>query len=690
MRKKLLLEEVVTILEKQKSSRRDFQVALPLLWLSVKTPAIIKKNKKEFFVNPYDYLSALIQQYYLPKVQAGKDYHQSLQLLEKQTKNHGQWIKKAVLYSALIRASAAYDLDGSGKLEQSNAFGLKETGTFIKMLFVLPHLVNLGVDVLYLLPIGKHAELHKKGDLGSPYAIVNFSELDENLSDPLVSDYLDIQQQFSVLVEACHILGIRVIIDIIPRTNGLHSDLIVDHPDWFYWLDTAAISDYKAPYAPGLPVNSSALPEYLPQLFASKEVQEHILKFADHPAKINPALWEKTRQQHHQDSQQVFLSLVENNFGLSVAPAFSDCINDLQPPWSDVTYLRLYFDHPINSQPYLNFAADIKPYILYDTAKASLNPGSLVNAELWHCLSEIIPTYQKRYGIDGARIDMGHALPEDLVALIIDKARSRDANFSFIAEELSSDRADYAKAQRYNCIVGNGFTRLVSVADQRLQDFFYQAKDVALPLFAAVETHDTHRIANRAGKKKLAKLTTLLNYFIPNTITFINSGQELYEIQPMNLGLDCQSADQFVLPKNDPYYGKLALFDAYQFHYDNDYADLLAAIYEVKEIRKTYVAAICDSEKALYLYSENPQDLMVAVAYPLDYDYLLVLANLDLNKKKAYKLKLDNLTGEFAADKLQQLFTSSNNAELSAIIKGRQLEVTLQAAELKIVKLPRN
>ena len=50
-----------------------------------------------------------------------------------------------------------------------------------------------------------------------------------------------------------------------------------------------------------------------------------------------------------------FINLIESEFGLTVAPAFSDCINDPQPAWNDITFFRLYLDHPNESHEIFRF-----------------------------------------------------------------------------------------------------------------------------------------------------------------------------------------------------------------------------------------------------------------------------------------------------------------------------------------------
>ena len=73
-------------------------------------------------------------------------------------------------------------------------------------------------------------------------------KLDPSLSDPMIDNTLTLDEQFQALVEAAHTMGMRVMIDIIPRTNATESDLIIDHPDWFYWINSSDLPFYKPPY----------------------------------------------------------------------------------------------------------------------------------------------------------------------------------------------------------------------------------------------------------------------------------------------------------------------------------------------------------------------------------------------------------------------------------------------------------
>ena len=346
------------------------------------------------------------------------------------------------------------------------------------------------------------------------------------------------------------------------------SDLILEHPDWFYWVYTDTFHEYYPPYVPGLGSTLSPKPEYLPYVYSSQAVWNHIHKFSYAPNIIDPEKWERVVEEYRQTPGASILDLVSREFGLTVAPAFSDHINDVQPPWTDVTFFRMYMDHPVESQKYLG-GQELPPYILFDTIKSNLYKGNIINEGLWATLSNIIPFYQQNYGIDGARIDMGHALPSELIHRIIANARTNDPDFCFIAEELQDENAKVSRDNGYNMIIGYGFFQEPRTYEHRTHKFMYDSRHLPCPVFAGGETHDTPRLAAREGGRTLSKMLTVMNMFMPNGVPFINSGQEVYEIQPMNTGLDCRNYEQYVLPHNDRYFGKLALFDKFAIHYLN-------------------------------------------------------------------------------------------------------------------------
>lgn len=622
-----------------------FNYSIPDLFNLFGHQNIVSLKQGEQLINPYDFFIDLIDNVLL-------DNYVTLPVASlssikgKKHKFGGDWIIKSTVYSMMIRTSSAWDHDRNGYLDENQIYHLKETGTFLKTLALLPLLKKMGVDTIYLLPISKFSLKNKKGDLGSPYGVSNFFELDNNLSDPMIEKDLSLDEQFQALVEAIHTLDMRVMIDIIPRTNATESELILDHPEWFYWIKTEDLTKYKPPYVHEI-LNKTVSPtsQYMEKVYHSSEVLAHINLFQYDPKTIDHVKWAKlvSTFKKHDGS---LLDLITDQFGLTIAPAFSDHINDIQPPWTDVTFFRMYLDHPKENQKYLA-DTNIPPYILFDTIKSNLYPGELPNKALWDTLANIIPHYQKTYGIDGARIDMGHALPKPLVEQIIKTARAVDPDFAFIAEELNPDNAKTARPMGYNMIIGNGFSVEHKVFDGSLHRFMYDSINLDCPVFACGETHDTPRLAARDGGQNLAKFLTVLNMFMPNGVPFINSGQEVYERQPMNTGIDPRENELFMLDEKDPYYMKLALFDKFAIHYLNPMShDILDNLAKIKPIRQKYIDAITDKKKYIPIHfteGYNP----IGFAYETKNEILIIVGNANPYEAQHTKIDLSAIRANF-------------------------------------------
>ncbi len=628
----LKIEKLLQTLQNNKDNQ-TYNYTVPDLWNCFGYAESKYKRTKtnELMVNPYDFYISVIKDYILPNKKDNIDYKISLssgtnKKIPKTNYRGGDWIKQSVVYSTMIRTSAAWDNDRSGSLESSNIYQMPETGSFVKMLAMLPLLKKIGVDTVYMLPISKFSLKDKKGELGSPYGVSNFNELDPNLKDALTKDLMTLEEEFKAFVEACHILDMRIMIDIIPRTNAVENDLIKDHPDWFYWIKASEYNNYKVPRVDGIKNTSQPTVKNMEKVYNCEDTYRHINMFEYNPKHQDVVLWNKIK-----DEKNLSLA-IEKNFNLRIAPAFSDHINDPQPPWTDVTFFRMYEDFPKETVNFLD-TKDRAPYILFDTIKSNMYHGEIPNLKLWDKLADIVPSYQRRFGIDGARIDMGHALPSKLLEMIISKARETDKDFSFIAEELQVSNAQAAYDAGYNMIIGNGFTMEPRVFEGKLQKFVMNSNTFPLPLFACGETHDTPRLAARDGSEQLAKMLTVLNMFMPNGVPFINSGQEIFERQPMNTGLDCRENEEYNLPDNDPYNGKLALFDKYQLHYTNErrweLPDILGI---VKGIRKKWLKTITNNKSYEPIYSDDGSKTFIGLAFYKNTkntknNVLLVLAN---------------------------------------------------------------
>lgn len=652
--KKSRLIRLMEYLEKNVDKGEEIKYCVPDLWDCFHYNGEEKETTEDglVYVNPYKFYYSCIKDYILTDSDSEIDYSKSIANITHFSKSSadylpGDWIKKSSIYSMHIRTSTSWDHNGSGYLEDENEYGLKETGTFIKTICLLPLLKKLGTDVLYLLPLTKHSLKNKKGEIGSPYSVKSFFELDPELKDTITGGEFTIDDEFGALVEACHMVGIKVMIDIIPRTCSRDNDLIMDHPDWFYWIRVKDLPYYKTPYVPGASSSEKPSLNNLHLIYQSWEVWDLIKKFTVSPDQYDSEKWAELKKLYEEDNSIDFLDFIEKEIGLTTAPAFPDCLNDPQPPWSDVTFLRLYMDHPVPSRHFMR-DSDQAPYILFDTIKSNIFKGEIRNAELWSKLSCIIPHFQKNFGVDGARVDMGHALPEELVQMILHNARGIDKEFSFIAEELVVDGAEAARKAGYNMIIGSGFIDEPRVFEHQTHKFMYDSVYIKVAVYACGETSDTPRIAAREGGEPLSKLVTIMNQFIPNAVPFINSGLELYETQPMNTGLDCRPDEAYRLNPSDPYFGKLAFFDKYQLHWTNELRwDLPDTLEEVSKFRKLFIDTFTETNNFIPLGCGDVMLSFIGLGwiisnrkYQGNDNLFLAIANTDIMNEREFTIDL--------------------------------------------------
>jgi glycosidase len=97
-------------------------------------------------------------------------------------------------------------------------------GTFEAFSQHLPRLKEMGVDILWFMPIHPISEKNRKGELGSPYAIADYKN-----TNPDFGSLEDFQQ----LVDEIHSMGMHVIIDWVANHTGWDNHWIKEHPEWY-------------------------------------------------------------------------------------------------------------------------------------------------------------------------------------------------------------------------------------------------------------------------------------------------------------------------------------------------------------------------------------------------------------------------------------------------------------------------
>ncbi|WP_291118544.1 alpha-amylase family glycosyl hydrolase [Flavobacterium sp. UBA6135] len=128
---------------------------------------------------------------------------------------HPEWSKNAAIY-------------------QLNTRQFSEEGTFRAAQKELPRLREMGIDIIWLMPINPIGEKNRKGTLGSPYS---------------VKDYYGVNPEFGTLddlkafVKEAHELGMYVILDWVANHTAWDNNLVNEHPEWYK-------RDYKGNFRP--------------------------------------------------------------------------------------------------------------------------------------------------------------------------------------------------------------------------------------------------------------------------------------------------------------------------------------------------------------------------------------------------------------------------------------------------------
>jgi glycosidase len=112
----------------------------------------------------------------------------------------------------------------SATLYELNTRQFTPEGTFAAAEAQLPRLKELGVDIVWLMPIHPIGEVNRKGTLGSPYAVKDYRAVNPELGT------LDDLRSF---VATAHDLGMHVILDWVANHTAWDNPLATEHPEWY-------------------------------------------------------------------------------------------------------------------------------------------------------------------------------------------------------------------------------------------------------------------------------------------------------------------------------------------------------------------------------------------------------------------------------------------------------------------------
>ncbi|HSH51338.1 MAG TPA: alpha-amylase family glycosyl hydrolase, partial [Bacteroidales bacterium] len=122
--------------------------------------------------------------------------------LDYQKVKHPEWSKNASIYEVNIRQYTP-------------------EGTFNAFAEHLPGLQEMGVDILWLMPIHPIGEKNRKGSMGSYYSVKDYLAINPEFGT---------EEDFKNLVNQIHKLGMYVIIDWVANHTAWDNQLIFDHP----------------------------------------------------------------------------------------------------------------------------------------------------------------------------------------------------------------------------------------------------------------------------------------------------------------------------------------------------------------------------------------------------------------------------------------------------------------------------
>ncbi|MDX9760245.1 MAG: alpha-amylase family glycosyl hydrolase [Bacteroidota bacterium] len=546
--------------------------------------------------------------------------------------SNGEWTRDAVVYNMFTRLTTAWDHDGDGSIGLDELpGGLRETGTFLKSIALLPYLRTMGVNTIHLLPITAIGSDGNKGTLGSPYAIKNPYKLDKRLCEPFHG--LGVEEEYAAFVEAAHRLGMRVVMEFVFRTASKDSEWVTDHPNWFYWID-AAVPDRDAEHPDGY-----GSPKFTAEELQviQQRVRRNDLSSLPPPSMAYRNIFRDMPMEITIEGDR-YIGVMEDGTRVRIPGAFADWPpDDVQPPWNDVTYLKMY-EHPSFD------------YIAYNTIRmydARLATVDNENRGLWNTIINIVPHYQKNFGVDGVMIDMGHALPKRLKQSIVERARKVNPDFAFWEENFAISAR--SRQEGYNATVGYLWSD--EHLPHKLHEFLkmLEGQDVPVPFFATPETHNTPRAAKREGGIIFSRLVLVVNAFLP-AIVFLHQGYELGETFPVNTGLGFKPEDIAALPSHT-----LPLFSQSALCWDNP-AEISTLVAKVMAIRAQWhdlivnpsrftIRVIDSSDARVLCYERHTHDGANAFAVVANTDCLnAVSASVRLDAQ--YDILTDEISGQ--------------------------------------------
>ncbi|MBC7937728.1 MAG: alpha-glucosidase C-terminal domain-containing protein [Rhizobacter sp.] len=118
---------------------------------------------------------------------------------------HPEWSKNATIYELNIRQ-------------------FSKEGNFKAVEAALPRLKEMGIDIIWLMPIHPIGIQNRKGFMGSYYSVKDYYGVNPEFGT---------KEEFKTLVKKIHGMGMHVILDWVANHSAWDNPLAKEHPEWY-------------------------------------------------------------------------------------------------------------------------------------------------------------------------------------------------------------------------------------------------------------------------------------------------------------------------------------------------------------------------------------------------------------------------------------------------------------------------
>jgi glycosidase len=247
---------------------------------------------------------------------------------------HPAWSKNATIYEVNIRQYTP-------------------EGTFDAFARHLPRLKNMGVDILWLMPIHPIGVENRKGTLGSYYSVKDYYGVNPEFGD---------LQSFKNLVDTIHAHGMYVIIDWVANHSAWDNPLVEEHPEWYIrgadgnfqptpWYDWTDIIDFD--------FDQPGLRKYMTEALTYWVRETNIDGYRCDVAGFIPVdFWENVRRELELIKPVFMLAewesrdLHQRAFDMTYSWSMWDEMRAVAKGYSNISVLHSYLAHHVNAFPH--------------------------------------------------------------------------------------------------------------------------------------------------------------------------------------------------------------------------------------------------------------------------------------------------------------------------------------------------